>query len=88
MAEVELTPGALKQLATIPRPVQRRIRDIFTRLMEWPAVSGVKPLRGKLAGSYRIRTGDYRIVFRVRERAGQDVLVIVWKIGYRGDVYD
>jgi len=46
-------------------------------------VSGVKALTGKLAGNFRIRTGDYRVVFRV-----DGATVIVWKIGYRGDVYD
>jgi mRNA-degrading endonuclease RelE of RelBE toxin-antitoxin system len=35
-----------------------------------------------LAGNFRIRTGDYRIVFRV---VGDKV--IVWKIGDRKDVY-
>jgi hypothetical protein len=35
------------------------------RLRRWPAVSGAKPLTGDLAGKYRLRTGDYRIRFRV-----------------------
>jgi len=88
MAEIEITPTALAELANVPRPVQRRIRDIFVRLQSWPQVSGAKPLRGKLAGNYRIRTGDYRIVFKVHERTTHDWRVIVWKIGYRGDVYE
>jgi mRNA-degrading endonuclease RelE of RelBE toxin-antitoxin system len=88
MAEVEITPEALDQLAGVPRPVQRRIRDVFVRLTRWPEISGAKPLRGKLTGSYRIRTGAYRVVFQVRERADDEALVIVWRIGYRGDVYD
>jgi mRNA interferase RelE/StbE len=87
MADVEITPGALDELAKAPRPVQRRIRDIFMRLLHWPDVSGAKALRGKLTGSYRIRTGDYRVLFRVKERRNEDALVTVWKIGYRGDVY-
>jgi mRNA-degrading endonuclease RelE of RelBE toxin-antitoxin system len=46
-------------------------------------VSGAKPLRGDLAGNFRIRTGDYRVIFKVRHEA-----VFVWKIGYRGTIYD
>jgi mRNA-degrading endonuclease RelE of RelBE toxin-antitoxin system len=88
MAEVEITEEALTQLAEVPRPVQRRIRDVFVRLAQWPDVSGLKRLRGKLAGSYRVRTGDYRIVFRIEEQAPKDVRLVIWKIGYRGDVYD
>jgi mRNA-degrading endonuclease RelE of RelBE toxin-antitoxin system len=45
-------------------------------------VSGAKALVGPLAGNFRIRTGAYRIVFRV---AGDKA--IVWKIGNRKDVY-
>jgi mRNA-degrading endonuclease RelE of RelBE toxin-antitoxin system len=48
-------------------------------------VSGAKPLRGDLAGSWRIRPGDYRVVFRP---SADDQTVAVWKIGYRGKVYD
>ena len=83
MAEVDLTPAALEQLARVPLPIQRRIGDVIRRLSRWPDVSGAKPLHEGLAGNFRIRTGDYRVVFRVRG----DV-VTIWKIGYRGDVYD
>jgi len=62
--------------------MQPRVDNIILRLARWPAVSGVKPLVGPLAGNFRIRTGDYRIVFRV---SGDKV--IVWKIGDRKDVY-
>jgi mRNA-degrading endonuclease RelE of RelBE toxin-antitoxin system len=42
-----------------------------------------KPLTGKLAGRYRIRTGDYRVLFHVR-----DEVVIVEKIGHRDRFYE
>lgn len=83
MATVTITPEAQREFEELPLPIQRRVRDVFVRLTHWPRVSGVKPLRGALAGNYRIRTGDYRVVFRVR-----GTVVTVWKIGYRGDVYD
>ena len=66
MAEVEVTPTALEELTNVPLPIQLRIRNVFERLADWPAVSGSKPLRRRLAGNFRIRTGDYRVVFRVR----------------------
>ncbi len=49
----------------------------------WPDVSGAKPLRGKLAGWYRVRTGDYRVQFRV-----EGAMVIVEKIGHRDRFYE
>jgi mRNA-degrading endonuclease RelE of RelBE toxin-antitoxin system len=48
-------------------------------------VSGAKPLRGDLHGSYRIRTGDYRVVFTV---SADGQTVVIWKIGYRGSIYE
>lgn len=84
-ATVTVTPAARAELESIPLVIRNRINRIFQRLENWPAVSGAKALRGDLHGSYRIRTGDYRIVFRVSAN-GQ--IVTVWKIGNRGTVYD
>lgn len=78
-----MTAEAQAQAMKTPRPIQVRIANIVVRLGQWPKVSGAKPLRGALAGSFRIRTGDYRVVFTV---TGDTVRI--WKIGYRGDVYD
>jgi mRNA-degrading endonuclease RelE of RelBE toxin-antitoxin system len=46
-------------------------------------LSGAKPLRHGLKGHYRIRTGDFRIVFR----AVADEVWIV-RIEHRKDVYE
>lgn len=80
--DVGLTVEAAKQFDRLPRSIQPRIQNVILRLVDWPTVSGAKPLGGKLAGSFRVRTGDYRIVFRVRGDK-----LIVWKIGDRKDVY-
>ena len=62
---VTATPEALKQLAKLPRVIRERIGKLFGRLESWPDVSGAKPLSGNLAGWFRLRTGDYRVRFRV-----------------------
>src|SRR5436305_279135 len=47
-------------------PVYGRCRKVTARNTSptCPRVSGAKPLRGRLAGKYRLRTGDYRLQFR------------------------
>lgn len=85
MANVIVTATAQREFQALPLPIKRRVRNVFVRLENWPAVSGCKPLRGNLQGSYRIRTGDYRVVFKP---SADNLTVVVWKIGYRGDVYD
>lgn len=83
MARVLLTVSAQEQLRELPEVIEARVRDIFARLENWPAVSGAKPLRRALAGRYRIRTGDYRVQFYLRG----DV-VIVEKLGNRDRFYE
>ena len=82
MATVVVTSDAQEQLSELPLVVQTRVEKVFLRLARWPAVSGAKPLRGDLSGWFRIRTGDYRIQFRVTG----DV-VTVDKIGHRDRFY-
>jgi mRNA interferase RelE/StbE len=83
MAVVQMTPEAVQQFADIPVIVQKRIRKLKERLTKWPDVSGAKPLTGNLAGYYRLRTGDYRLRFRVQGDA-----IIIDKIGHRKDFYE
>ena len=83
MANVLLTPNAQEELDALPAVAKERMLTLFGRLAKWPAVSGAKPLTGNLTGSFRLRTGDYRLRFRLRGET-----VIVEKIGHRKDVYD
>src|SRR5205823_389867 len=68
MATVTLLDAAREQLSELPRVVVLRIEKLFARLGRWPDVSGVKYLRGDLAGKCRLRTGDYRVQFHVEEK--------------------
>ena len=81
--EVALTPDAAAELEALNEPIHARVLRILERLRHWPQVSGAKSLMGKLAGHVRIRTGDYRVQFRVE---GQTV--IVERIGHRDGFYD
>src|SRR5438552_909348 len=65
-ADVVLTDEAKKNIREINNPViTARLWKLVKRLKNWPDVSGVKALKGDLAGCYRLRTGDYRLQFRV-----------------------
>jgi mRNA interferase RelE/StbE len=83
MATVTITPAALEEAGRLPKPIRARVLRLVERLENWPAVSGARPLSGNLAGWYRLRTGDYRLRFRV-----QGEKVIVDKIGHRKDFYE
>ena len=79
---VSLTESAADAYARLPGTIKARMLKIFDRLEFWPDVSGAKPLRGELAGHFRIRTGDYRLQFRI----GND-RIIIEKIGHRDGFY-
>ena len=83
MAAVVLTREAEKQAEQLPEVILERVRKLLRRLGRWPEVSGAKPLSGDLAGWYRLRTGDYRVRFRV-----QGETVVVDKIGHRSTFYE
>jgi mRNA-degrading endonuclease RelE of RelBE toxin-antitoxin system len=83
MAIVELTPKAARQFDELQVKIRARVNRLRIRLTHWPDVSGAKRLSGKLSDCFRLRTGDYRLRFRVRGEK-----VIVDKIGHRKDFYD
>jgi len=78
-----MTPEAFEQFDRLPRAIKERVRKLVERLVDWPAVSGVKALRGDLAGWFGLRTGDNRMRFRV-----ENVTIIIDRIGHRKDIYD
>lgn len=82
MVQVVTTPEALKQLESLPLEIVARMTKLYERLENWPQVSGAKPLTGSQAGHWRLRTGDYRLQFRV-----EGVRVIVEKVGHRDRFY-
>ncbi len=82
MPNVTLESAAAKQLGDFPKPIKAKFVELLSRLADWPNVSGAKPLTGKLAGRFRLRTGDYRLQFRV-----ESGLVIVEQVGHRDGFY-
>jgi len=80
---VRLADDARDDFDALPSTVKGRVLSVFERLKQWPNVSGAKPMKGKLAGNFRIRTGDWRIVFRF---ASPEVIVV--RIKHRREVYE
>ena len=83
MATVTFEVAAAREFQALPERIKARAVNIIARLEKWPEVSGVKPLRGALAGHYRVRTGDYRLQFRVE---GDEV--VIERVGHRDGFYE
>jgi len=83
MMDVRFTDEARNDFFALPLPMKDRVESLLERLARWPDVSGAKPLVKAWRGHYRLRTGDYRLIFRVQ---GTQVLVV--RIANRKDVYE
>lgn len=81
--EVQLVASARRELLKLPARMRVRVADAIRALATDPQPPGCKKLAGN-AEYFRIRVGDYRILYEVRDRA---ILVLVIKIGHRRDVY-
>jgi mRNA interferase RelE/StbE len=68
-------------IAWFSEDVQRRIVAKIETLSNNPRPDGCKKLHGDI---YRVRVGDYRIVYQVRDR---ELLVLVIRVGHRREVY-
>jgi mRNA interferase RelE/StbE len=82
--ELRFRPAALRQLRKLDSQIARRIKSATEALRTEPRPYGVKALTGQ-HGWLRIRVGDYRIVYEVRD---SELVVLVIQIGHRSQVYD
>ena len=82
--EVRLAPAAVRQLRKLDPPGRRRVQAAIDLLAEDPRPPGARQLVGG-AGEWRVRTGDFRIVYDIRDG---ELLVLVVKVGHRRDVYE
>lgn len=77
-----LTPQAERELKKLPHPTATRVAQTFEQMRDDPfIIAGVKKLKPPLHG-FRIRTGDYRILFLIENR-----LIKVYAIKHRKDAY-
>jgi mRNA interferase RelE/StbE len=80
---IEVAPVAIRQLRRLDRAAQRRVQAAIELLAEKPRPSGAKKLVGG-EGGWRVRTGDYRIVYETHDDV---MLVLVVAVGHRREIY-
>jgi mRNA interferase RelE/StbE len=83
MYQVVLEHQAIKQLARISDPDQKKIVAALRALETNPRPYGYKKLKGR--EGYRVRAGDYRIIYNITDHV---LTVFVLTIGNRKNVYE
>lgn len=81
---VEILPAAQRDLAALPLRERRRIDERIGALAGNPRPPGTVALHGRQHGLYRLRVGDYRIVYQVRDEV---LLVLIVRVRHRREVY-
>ena len=76
--EIRYSKAAVKVINGMDKAAKQRIKAAIEKI---PA-GDIKPLQGS-KGSYRLRVGDRRVLFSYPE----DDIILIEKIGPRGDVY-
>ncbi len=75
-------PAALREFDKLPVAQQRRLASVIDRLAADPMHHGAQKLSD--LDAYRVRAGDYRIVYAVQD----DVcIVLIAKVGDRREIY-
>ena len=76
--------GASRELERLDPAVARRIVD----RIRWLAVNieniRPEPLKGDLAGFFKFREGDYRVIYEILRK---EHLVVIHSVGHRSTIY-
>jgi mRNA interferase RelE/StbE len=80
--KLQIKPSAAKELETPPKEDRQRIVAKIQRLTIAPRPLYCEKLSGHQL--YRIRQGNYRILYTIND---EDSLVVVVKVGHRREVY-
>lgn len=73
-----------QQLAIIPKHIRKLIFNRIDKLKENPRPENVEPLQGVDKGLFRIRQGDYRIVYSIQDHK---LLVLIVRVVHPKEVY-
>lgn len=81
--DLRIVRSAEKEFTAIPARDRNRLTMKISQLIHQPRPHGVEKLAGT-DGYYRIRQGDWRVVYQIDDANG---LVVITKIGHRREVY-
>ena len=86
MAEyrIRILEAASQNLARLDKPIGRRIVQRINRLATNLDAICLEALTGDLAGFYKLRVGDYRVIYEV---LWNEETIVIHAIGHRREIY-
>ncbi len=81
--QLQIAKQCTKVMSKLPRPLNERLNRTILALADDPWPAGCKHLQG-YGDLYRVRAGDWRIVYEVRDA---ELVVLVIEVAARGSAY-
>ncbi len=79
---IKYTKEAKRKIERLDPSIRVVIKKVIESLSSNPYKG--KPLSYELAGLYSLRTSDYRIIYRIKEK---QLIIIVISVGHRKEIY-
>lgn len=82
MHKIEWTEDALEDLQKLDKPIASRIlKKLSWFAQHFPNITP-EPLSGEFAGTFKLRVGDWRIIYTLESE-----VIVIHALGHRKDVY-
>lgn len=82
MHKVEWEKEALDDLQNIDKPILKRILNKISWFSQHFDNITPEPLSGDLAGMFKVRVGDWRIVYTIKNE-----VIVIQAVGHRREIY-
>ena len=82
--KIVVKKSAAKEIEALPTKILPQVTKAIYNLADTPRPQGCKKLKGSKENLWRIRIGDYRVVYIIDDSIR---IVDVQKVGHRKDVY-
>jgi mRNA interferase RelE/StbE len=84
MYNVRIMDAASRELAQLDKKTARRLLERTHWLAEHLDEIHPEALAGELAGLFKLRVGDYRVVYEILRK---DEIIVIHMIGHRREIY-
>jgi mRNA interferase RelE/StbE len=85
MFRIIVSDSAERDMEKLPTIVLKRVEKAIDHLSEQPRPPGCKKLKGSKESLWRIRVGDYRIIYLIADRLQ---VIDIRRVRNRKDVYE
>ena len=85
MYRIVISNSAEKDLSKLSKPTFKKVEVAIDGLANEPRPQGVKKLKGLSEDIYRIRVGDYRIIYSIEDKIR---IIDIRRVRHRKDAYE